>query len=247
MSTAAFALVVLLGLAAAQNTCPCSANTGPSCSGITETTPGICSSTTSACSGCACDTAGILTCEVTTQNVLAFNGTGNQCSLEPRQIASCPSSGTVVVSERQCCFSGTEGFLVNCDLGPQVQNIVSVTYEYNVDGVGQFTFQPPNEPLAVTIQMTASATEVSGPNFMQPQVGTNTSSVNINANNLVVPITTTFVQPPRVVTAGSRFDWLVANPTFSVLLSAQMGESGGDAARTNTLEGCFDFTFSSIV
>jgi len=54
----ALALFLLLGLAAAQITCPCEPNTGASCTGIDETQPGLCLATTTACSGCVCTVGG---------------------------------------------------------------------------------------------------------------------------------------------------------------------------------------------
>jgi len=242
-----FAFLAILALAAAQATCSCRENTGASCAAIFETSPGVCGSSLVACSGCACDPQGSLTCTIANAASLQFNGTGNLCSLETIPVASCPTETPPEpnVETRQCCFSGNEGFTFTCNLAPQVTNIVSVSYIYNVDGLGTFTFAPPDEPLEVIITMTATATPLGGaPAFMTPQVGTNSTQVFISApNQLVESIPTVYNDIVGSFSSGDLFNYLVANPSFSVLMSATMGESGGDASRVNTLEGCMDFSF----
>mmetsp|Transcript_24169 Transcript_24169/g.60196 ORF Transcript_24169/g.60196 Transcript_24169/m.60196 type:complete len:97 (-) Transcript_24169:151-441(-) len=85
-------LAVLAALCAAQTTCPCSANTRPSCSGIVQIAPGSCVTVTNACSGCACDVEGELVCEVVEAQVLAFTGVGdNLCALTTAPVPSCPA------------------------------------------------------------------------------------------------------------------------------------------------------------
>jgi len=245
MAKLAFALIVLLGLAAAQGTCPCEENNGPACSGIVPTGPETCGVTTSACSGCACTAGGSLTCAVTTESALQFNGTADFCELAPVQVAACPGTEPPAVVTRQCCFSGSQGFLVTCDLSP-VPAFTSLSYVYNVDGVGSFTFQEPSEALQVIIQMTASSTDVSavGTPFMTPQVGTNTTSVGVPP--LEQSLTTAYTQSVGPLTAGdARFTYLQGASSFNMLLSANLGESGGDASRSSLLEGCMDFTFTA--
>jgi len=245
MAKLAFALVVLLGLAAAQSTCPCEANSGPSCAGIIPTGPETCGVVSAVCSGCACTSGGSLTCDVSTQNVLQFNGTADFCELAPVQVAACPGTEPPAVVTRQCCFSGTQGFVATCDLSP-VPAFTSMSYVYNVAGVGSFTFQEPTEPLQVTIQMTASSTDVSavGTPFMTPQVGTNTTQVGVPP--LEQSLTTTYAESVGPLTAGdNRFNYLQGASSFSMLFSANLGESGGDASRSSLLEGCMDFTFTA--
>eukprot|EP00187_Rhodella_violacea_P009977 CAMPEP_0174891966 /NCGR_PEP_ID=MMETSP0167-20121228/6972_1 /TAXON_ID=38298 /ORGANISM="Rhodella maculata, Strain CCMP736" /LENGTH=243 /DNA_ID=CAMNT_0016130303 /DNA_START=572 /DNA_END=1303 /DNA_ORIENTATION=- len=242
MAKFALALVVLLGLAVAQQTCPCSRNTGPSCSGIVSLGDSRCDATTSACSGCACNLAGSEVCEVTTELALKFNGTANFCELEPVAIAACPNVAPPSTEQRQCCFSGTQGFLVTCDLAPRVQGFNSFSYDYNVEGLGSFVFQQPSQSLQVTIQMTASSTALIGPAFMTPQVGTNTTSVVVPP--LQQSLTTTYSQSVGPQTSGAQFTYLQGASSFQFLLSANLGESGGDASRSSVLEGCFDFTFT---
>mmetsp|Transcript_3839 Transcript_3839/g.9563 ORF Transcript_3839/g.9563 Transcript_3839/m.9563 type:complete len:244 (+) Transcript_3839:69-800(+) len=242
MAKLALALVVLLGLAAAQQTCPCSRNTGPSCTGITPIGNSQCTTTTSACSGCACNAGGAEVCDVTTELALRFNGTGSFCELEPVAVAECPGDAPPTTTTRQCCFSGNQGFLVTCDLAPRVQGFSSFSYNYNVDGLGSFIFQEPSETLEVTIQITASSTPLIGPAFMTPQVGTNTTSVIVPP--LEQSLTTTYVQSIAPQTSGTQFSYLQGASSFQFLLSANLGESGGDASRSSVLEGCLDFTFT---
>jgi len=238
----ALALVVLLGLAAAQQTCPCSRNTGPSCTGIFPIGGSRCDTSTSACSGCACNSAGSEVCEVTNELALKFNGTADFCELEPVAVAACPNDAPPSTETRQCCFSGNQGFLATCDLSPQVPAFSSFSYNYNVDGLGTFVFQEPSETLEVTIQITASSTPLIGPAFMTPQVGTNTTSVIVPP--LQQSLTTTYSQSVGPQTSGAQFTYLQGASSFQFLLSANLGESGGDASRSSVLEGCFDFTFT---
>mmetsp|Transcript_1880 Transcript_1880/g.5091 ORF Transcript_1880/g.5091 Transcript_1880/m.5091 type:complete len:248 (+) Transcript_1880:97-840(+) len=244
----ALALSTLLVLAAAQSTCPCSENDGAQCSSIVSIGNDACVTIQAPCSGCVCDPSGLQTCTVVSAPALQFNGTANLCELSPVEIASCPGSTNVV--PRQCCFSGLQGFTMTCDLGEVIPNVESISYVYNVDGLGTFTFQPPAEPLDITIEMTPISTALNGaPNFLSAQVGFNSTTASISSpDNLVKTITTAFDEVVTSFTAGDpRFDYLAGNMTFQAILSATMGESGGDASRSNTLEGCFDFSFVTTI
>jgi len=173
-----------------------------------------------------------------------LNGTDNRCEFVQVEVASCPEEPALT---RECCFSGNEGVQLNCDLSPVPAGFTSLSYVYKVEGLGAYTFATPGQSLPLILQMTATATALNPPAtqgiiFMSPQVGTNTTSVVIPPE--FQTITTGFADSVGPLTSGDpRFDYLQGSSSFVVLLSATLGESGGDATRTSTLEGCMDFTF----
>jgi len=243
MSFKILALALVLGLAAAQSTCPCEINEGTTCSTIAPAGGDRCSISTTACSGCVCTDGGSLTCSLSNENVLKFNGTDDFCEIQPIPVANCPSEN---VFTRQCCFSGQEGILVVCELAPLP---AFTSFDYSLSGLGQGTFDFPDTTTAqnnVLIDITLTGTPIGSPSFTNPTFGTNSTLVDVPGgvqSTFLLP--TNYIESFSGITAGdARFDYLAGgNTSFSVILSAQLGDAIGNSEKSSENAGCFDFTF----